>query len=80
MIDSMYTLRPHGGSSYVHQKLESWFSNSQKNGVSNGENRKLVGCVVTELQWLVKTCLIIGVLRYLLNFLFFCIYALHKYY
>ena len=50
----------------VSHKLESWFPNSQKNGLSNSENRKSValGCVVAELQWLVKTCPINDVLHY----------------
>ena len=31
-------------------KLESWFPNSRKNGLSNSENQRSVGCVFAELQ------------------------------
>ena len=51
MFDIMYTLKCHGHS--------SWFPNSQKNGLSNGENCKSLGCVLAKLQWLIVTCLII---------------------
>ena len=59
MFDTMYVLRHHSHSSYVCHKQESWFPNSQKNWLSYGENQKSVGCVLTELQWLVETCPII---------------------
>ena len=75
MINSAHVLRPHGGSGYVTNlklwlchKLELWFPNSRKNGLLNGKNRKSVGCVLAKLQWLVETCPIINVLRYVVSF------------
>ena len=51
MIDTAYVLRSHEGSSYV-ANLNLGFQIAKGNGLSNGENWKSVGCVLTELQWL----------------------------